>query len=107
MSDFQSTPLKMALLRLCRITNELTETDNCYSILNRQMPWVRNSVYIWSNVQLVIRMYNCNANKNWSRILDQGSGSWFRLLFVPSKPNLQMFVPAQFTRPLFLATNFN
>ena len=45
MSDFHRAPLKMAWLRLCRITNESTEIDNCYSSLNRELRWLWNSVY--------------------------------------------------------------
>ena len=45
MSDFQMASLKMALLRLCRITNESTEIENCYSSLNRELRWLWNSVY--------------------------------------------------------------
>ena len=44
MSDFHRAPPKMAKQRLCRITNESTETENCYSSLNRE--WLWNSVYV-------------------------------------------------------------
>ena len=46
MSDFHRAPLEMAWLRLCRITNESTEIENCYSSLNRDMRWLWNSVYM-------------------------------------------------------------
>ena len=46
MSDFHRTPLEMAWLRLCRITNESTEIENCYSSLNRELCWLWNSVYL-------------------------------------------------------------
>ena len=44
MSDFHRVSLKMAWLRLCRITNESTEIENCYSSLNRELRWLWNSV---------------------------------------------------------------
>ena len=37
MSDFHRASLEMAWLRLCRITNESTEIENCYSGLNREL----------------------------------------------------------------------
>ena len=47
MSDFHRAFLKMAGLRLCRITNESTEIENCSS-LNRELHWLWNSVYkVW------------------------------------------------------------
>ena len=45
MSDFHRTSPKMAWVRLCRITNESTETENCYLSLNRELRWLWNSVY--------------------------------------------------------------
>ena len=45
MSDFHRAPLEMAWLRLCRITNESTEIENCYSSLNKELRWLWNSVY--------------------------------------------------------------
>ena len=45
MSDFRRAPLEMAWLRLCQITNESTEIENCYSSLNRELRWLWNSVY--------------------------------------------------------------
>ena len=47
MSDFHRASLEMAWLRLCRITNELTEIENYYSSLNRELRWLWNSVYIF------------------------------------------------------------
>ena len=44
-SDLHRASPKMAWLRLCRITNESTLTENCYSSLNRELRWLRNSVY--------------------------------------------------------------
>ena len=46
MSDFHRASLIMAWLRLCRITNKSTETENCYQSLNRELRWLWNSVYI-------------------------------------------------------------
>ena len=46
MSDFHRESPKMAWIRLCRITNESTETENCYYSLNRELRWLWNSVYI-------------------------------------------------------------
>ena len=46
MSDFHRAYLEMAWLRLCRITNESTEPENCYLSLNRELRWLWNSVYI-------------------------------------------------------------
>ena len=46
MSDFYRASLEMAWLRLCRITNESTETENCYQRLNRELRWLWNSVYM-------------------------------------------------------------
>ena len=45
-TDFHRASLEMALLSLCRITNESTETENCYKCLNRELRWLWNSVYI-------------------------------------------------------------
>ena len=45
-SDFHRASLKMAWLRLCRITNDSTETENCYKCLNRELRWLWNSVYV-------------------------------------------------------------
>ena len=45
MSDFHRTSPKMAWLRLCRITNESTETEKCYLSLNTELRWLWNSVY--------------------------------------------------------------
>ena len=47
MSDFHRASLEMAWLRLCRITNESTEIENCYSGLNREFRWLWNSVYVY------------------------------------------------------------
>ena len=46
MSDFHRASLEMAWLRLCRITNESTELENCYSGLNRELRLLWNSVYV-------------------------------------------------------------
>ena len=46
MSDFHRTSPKMAWLRLCQIANKLTETENCYLSLNRELRWLWNSVYV-------------------------------------------------------------
>ena len=46
MPDFHRASLELAMLRLCRITNESTETKNCYQSLNRELRWLWNSVYI-------------------------------------------------------------
>ena len=48
MSDFHRAPLEMAWLRLCRITNDSNEIENCYSSLNRELRWLWNSVYIYT-----------------------------------------------------------
>ena len=61
MSDFHRAPLEMAWLRLCRITNESTEIENCYSSLNRELRWLWNSVYI-----LIINLYSVHKI-NFSR----------------------------------------
>ena len=53
MSDFHRASLKMAWRRLCRITNESTEIENCYSSLNRKLRWLWNSVYM----HLVSRLF--------------------------------------------------
>ena len=45
MSDFHRASPEMAWLRICRITNESTETKNCYYSLNRELRWLWNSVY--------------------------------------------------------------
>ena len=45
-SDFHRESLEMAWLRLCRITNESTETENCYKCLNRELCWLWNLVYV-------------------------------------------------------------
>ena len=45
MFNFHRKFQEMAWLRLCRITNESTETENCYSGLNRELRWLWNSVY--------------------------------------------------------------
>ena len=37
MSDFHLASPRMALLRLCRIKNDPTETKNCYSSLNGEL----------------------------------------------------------------------
>ena len=58
MSDFHRASLEMALLRLCRITNGSTETENYYSSLNRELRWLWNSVYL---VHCTIVRYNCSA----------------------------------------------
>ena len=44
MSDFHRASQKVAWLRLCRITNESTETENCYSSLNGELRLLWNSV---------------------------------------------------------------
>ena len=44
MSDFYKASLELARLRLCRITNESTKTENCYQILNRELRWLWNAV---------------------------------------------------------------
>ena len=44
MSDFHRAYPEMAWLCLCRITNESTETENCYLSLNRELCWLWNSV---------------------------------------------------------------
>ena len=44
-SDFHRASLKMAWLRLRRVTNESTEIENCYSSLNRELRWLWDSVY--------------------------------------------------------------
>ena len=46
MSDFHRASLEMDWLHLCRITNESTEIENCYSSLSRELRWLWNSVYI-------------------------------------------------------------
>ena len=45
MFDFHRASLEMAWLGLCRITNESTEIENCYSSYNRELFWLWNSVY--------------------------------------------------------------
>ena len=45
-SDFHRASLEMGWLRLCLITNESTETENCYKCLNRELRWLWNSVCI-------------------------------------------------------------
>ena len=47
MSDFRRASLEMVGLRLCRITNESTETEKCYYSFNRELRWLWNSVYVW------------------------------------------------------------
>ena len=44
MSDFHKASPEIARLRLYRITNESTETENCYQSLNRERHWLWNSV---------------------------------------------------------------
>ena len=44
-SDFHKASPETARLRLCLILNELTETENCYQSLNRELRWLWNSVY--------------------------------------------------------------
>ena len=46
MSYFHRTPLEMAWLRLCRITNESTEIENCYSSFNRVALAVELSIFV-------------------------------------------------------------
>ena len=46
MSDFHRASPKMIRLRLCRIANNSTETENCYQSLNRELRWLWNSVYM-------------------------------------------------------------
>ena len=46
MSDFHRASSKKAWLRQCRMINKSTETENCYKGLNRELRWLRNSVYI-------------------------------------------------------------
>ena len=46
MSDFHKTSPEMARLRLCRITNESIETENCYQSLNRVALAVELSLYV-------------------------------------------------------------
>ena len=45
MSGFHRASLKMALLRLCRITNASSETENYYSNLNGELRRLSSSVY--------------------------------------------------------------
>ena len=45
MSDFHRTSPEISWLRLCRIKNESTETENCYESLSRELRWLCNSVY--------------------------------------------------------------
>ena len=53
LSDFHRTSPNMALLRLCRIENKSTETENCYKSLNRELRWLRNSVYVANTNALI------------------------------------------------------
>ena len=46
MFDFHRASLEMAWLCLCRITNESTQTENCYFSLNRELRWLWNSVIV-------------------------------------------------------------
>ena len=46
MPDFHRASQKMAWLRLRRIANKSTETENCYVSLNRELRWLWNSVYV-------------------------------------------------------------
>ena len=47
-SDFHRASLELAWLCLCRVTNESTEIENCYSSLNRELRWLWNPVYLIS-----------------------------------------------------------
>ena len=47
MSAFHRASQEMAWLRLCRFTNESTETDNCYLNLNREFRWLWYSVHVY------------------------------------------------------------
>ena len=60
MSDFYRASPKMAWLRLFRITNESTETENRYSSLNRELRWLWNSVYINFSQCLEIFLFKSN-----------------------------------------------
>ena len=53
MSDFHRTSPKMAWLRLRRIANKSTETENCYENFNRELCWLWNSVYLNSFVTYI------------------------------------------------------
>ena len=44
-SDFHRASPEMALLRLCQITNESTQTENCCYSLNRELRRLWNSEY--------------------------------------------------------------
>ena len=55
MSDFHRASPEMAWLRLCRVTNESSETENYYS-LNRELHWLWNSVYINFNYGIQMNM---------------------------------------------------
>ena len=46
MADFHRASLEMAWLCLCRVTNESTEMENCYSSLKRELRWLWKSVYV-------------------------------------------------------------
>ena len=58
MFDFHRTSPKMVSLRLCRIANESTETENCYKTLNRELRWLWNSVYV---ILCLFRGFSCNG----------------------------------------------
>ena len=45
MSDFQRAYLVMAVLRLCCIPNESTETEIFYESLKKELRWLWTSVY--------------------------------------------------------------
>ena len=46
MSDFHRASQIVALLHICRITNASNANENCYLKLNRELRWLRNSVYM-------------------------------------------------------------
>ena len=46
----------IAWLRLCRITNESTETDNNYESLIGELRWLWNSVYLCRETKALIRL---------------------------------------------------
>ena len=51
MSDFHRASFEMDWLRLCRITNESTETENCYQSLNRELRWLHGTQYIRGGIK--------------------------------------------------------
>ena len=69
MSDFHRASLEMAWLRLCRITNESTEIENCYSGLNGELRWLWNSVYNYKYIHLLhVSGYTLNSNHSSIRL---------------------------------------